>query len=197
MREKLLKYMTNFTTLSEEQQQEISEGILIEEYKKGTHLIRQGDDPTIKCYFVLQGCVRQYTIDESGKEVTANFYTEEQAILTFTFQDLSQSSKYALTCLEDSIMVVGDFDTEKEMYNQYSELETMTRQMMEIYLGQAQNEFTAFISSTPEERYKSIMSKRPDLVTRVPQHQLASYLGITPESLSRIKKRMNQDKRRV
>ncbi|AXI10303.1 cyclic nucleotide-binding domain-containing protein [Oceanobacillus sp. 143] len=193
MREKLLKYMTEFTKLTEEEQQEITEAILIEEYKKGTYLIRQGDAPTTKCYFVLQGCVRQYTINESGKEVTANFYTEEQAILIFAFQDSSQTSKYSLTCLEDTVMVVGDFETEQEMYSQYSELEIMTRKMTEIYLGETQNEFAAFISSTPEERYKSIISKRPDLITRVPQHQLASYLGVTPESLSRIKKRMNKD----
>jgi hypothetical protein len=52
---------------------------------------------------------------------------------------------------------------------------------------------TAFIQSTPEERYKTILKKSPQLVNRAPQHQLASYLGMTPESLSRIKKRMNNE----
>ncbi len=80
------------------------------------------------------------------------------------------------------------------MYHKYSQLETMTRKMMEINLGEVQEEFAAFIQSSPEERYKTIVRKRPNLVDRVPQHQLASYLGITPESLSRIKKRMYKDK---
>lgn len=57
----LFKYMSKFTSLSEEEQKAIAEDILIEEYKKGTVLLRQGDVPT-KCYFVLQGCVRQGNI---------------------------------------------------------------------------------------------------------------------------------------
>ncbi|AIG26556.1 cyclic nucleotide-binding domain protein [Brevibacillus laterosporus LMG 15441] len=60
MKSILFKYMSKFTSLSEEEQKAIAEDILIEEYKKGTVLLRQGDVPT-KCYFVLQGCVRQYT----------------------------------------------------------------------------------------------------------------------------------------
>ena len=193
MKKILLKYMTRFTTLNEEEQQAIAENILIEEYKKGTTLLRQGDIPT-KCYFVLQGCVRQYAIDETGKEVTSNFYTEEQAIANFNHHKQDKSSAYSLTCLEDCILVVGDLDSEKDMYNKYSQLEAMTRMMIEQNFGEVQDELASFIASAPEERYKALLRKRPHLVDRVPQHQLASYLGITPESLSRIKKRINKDK---
>ncbi|MCM3735254.1 Crp/Fnr family transcriptional regulator [Bacillus cytotoxicus] len=185
----LLKYLSKFTTFNEEEQQEIVKEIRIEEYKKGTILLRQGDVPT-KCYFVLEGCVRQYSIDETGKEVTSNFYTEEQAIANFNHHKQDKASMYSLVCLEDCILVVGDLDAEKDMYNKYTKLETMTRKMIEEKLGDMQDELASFIASTPEERYKSLLRKRPHLVSRVPQHQLASYLGITPESLSRIKKRI-------
>ncbi|MGM0882402.1 MAG: Crp/Fnr family transcriptional regulator [Bacillota bacterium] len=193
MKKILLKYMTRFTTLNEEEQQAIAEEILIEEYKKGTMLLRQGDIPT-KCYFVLKGCVRQYSIDEAGKEVTSNFYTEEQAISNFNHHKQDKSSAYSLTCLEDCILVVGELKSEKDMYNKYSQLEAMTRKMIEQNFGEVQDELASFIASAPEERYKALLRKRPHLVDRVPQHQLASYLGITPESLSRIKKRINNDK---
>jgi CRP-like cAMP-binding protein len=182
--------MTKFTSLNNEEQQAIAEGILIEEYKKGTVLIRQGDVPT-KCYFVLKGCIRQYLIDEAGKEVTSNFYTEEQAASIFNRHQLNRSSAYTLTCLEDCILVVGDLDAEEDMVHKHSQLETMIRKMVEENLGQVQDELTSFIAYAPEERYKALLRKRPHLVNRVPQHQLASYLGITPESLSRIKKRIN------
>ncbi|WP_047986419.1 Crp/Fnr family transcriptional regulator [Ornithinibacillus californiensis] len=190
MKEKLLQYMAKYTNLNEADQQFILESLNIQGFTKGTQLAGQGDslDPT-KCYFVLSGCVRQYQFNVDGKEITTNFYTEEQAILLSNFTREDLSSKYSLTCTEDCVLVVGDMESEQEMYQQYSELEKMTRRMMETYLGQTQNEFANFISSTPEERYKSIIENRPDLLTRVPQHQLASYLGITPESLSRIKKR--------
>ena len=193
MKEILLKYMAQFTSLNEEEQRAISEAVRIEEYKKGAYLLRQGDLPIIKCYFVLKGCVRQFFVDESGKEVTSNFFTEEQAIPIFNDQQQIELSKYSFMCLENSILVVGNHDSEKVMYNNYSQLETMTRKMMEISLSEVQDEFAEFIRFSPEERYKAILKKRPQLVQRVPQHQLASFLGMTPESLSRIKKRMKND----
>ena len=192
MKEILLKYMSDFTSLSEDEQREISESLRTDEYKKGKYLLRQGELCAIKCYFVLMGCVRQFFIDESGKEVTSDFFTEEQAIPIINEQTQGDSSKYSLACVEDCILVVGDVNSEKPMFNKYPQLETMIRKMMEINLGEIQEQFGAFIHSSPEERYESILKKRPQLVDRVPQHQLASYLGITPESLSRIKKRMKK-----
>ena len=97
-------------------------------------------------------------------------------------------------CVEDCILVVGDVDSEKTMFNKYPQLETMIRKMMEINFGEIQEQFGEFINSSPEERYESILRKCPQLIDRVPQHQLASYLGITPESLSRIKKRIKKYK---
>lgn len=194
MNEILLKYMAEFTSLSEEEQRTISETIRIEKYKPGTYLLRQGDIPLIKCYFVLKGCVRQFFVDETGKEITSNFFTEEQAIPIINEQkQVEEFSKFSYTCLEDTILVVGDVDSEKVMYNNYSQLETMTRKMMEISINEIQNDFAEFIQSSPEERYKAIVKKRPQLVNRVPQHQLASYLGMTPESLSRIKRRIKKE----
>ena len=191
MKNILFKYMSSFTTLTEEEQQAIADEIVIEEFKKGTVLLGQGDVPA-KCYFVLKGCVRQYSIDEEGREVTSNFYTEEQAIAVFNCHKRDKASEYTFTCLEDSVLIVGDLNIEEDMYRKYSQLELMTRKMIEESLGQVQEEFAAFVASTPEERFKSLLRKRPHLIERVPQHQLASYLGITPESLSRIKKRVRK-----
>jgi CRP-like cAMP-binding protein len=194
MKDILYKYLSRWTSLNEEDQQAIVDEIRIGEFKRGTVIFKQGDTPT-KCYFILKGCVRQYSIDEEGREVTFNFYTEEQAIVIFKHHKPDKSSDYTFTCVEDSIMVVGDLVTEKDMYDKHPQLESMTRRMIEENFGQVQEEFAAFIDSSPEERFKTLLMKRPSLIDRVPQHQLASYLGITPESLSRIKKRIHQDLR--
>ena len=82
MKEILFKYLTKYTTLSEEEQRVIASEIQVDEYKKGAILLRQGDAPT-KCYFVLKGCIRQYAVDALGREVTSNFYTEEQAVVIY------------------------------------------------------------------------------------------------------------------
>ncbi|MBH5319471.1 Crp/Fnr family transcriptional regulator [Paenibacillus sp. GSMTC-2017] len=190
MKSILFKYMTAFTSLNDEEKQAIVDDILVEEYKKGMVLLRQGDIPTT-CYFVLKGCIRQYSIDEAGKEVTTGFITEEQAVSIYNRHGQNKPSGYTLTCIEDCTLVVGDFNAEEGMFRKHSELETMIRKMVEENLGEIQDEWTAFIASTPTERYKSLLRKRPHLIHRVPQHQLASYLGMTPESLSRIKKRVN------
>ncbi|NJJ42024.1 Crp/Fnr family transcriptional regulator [Paenibacillus apii] len=193
MKHLLLKYMTRLTSLSEAEQLAILDEIQVEEYRKGTVLLRQGEIPG-KCYFVLKGCVRQHSVDETGRDITSNFYTEEQAIAIFNVHKPDKSSEYTLTCLEDCVLVVGPLDTEKEMYAKYTQLESMTRRMIEESFGQVQEEFAAFIASSPEERYKTLLLRRPGLIDRVPQHQLASYLGMTPESLSRIKKRLHRER---
>lgn len=185
-----MKYMGKYTTLNKEEQQAIIGNLVIKEFEKGTCLLKQGDLPTKNCYFVLKGCIRQFYIEVDGKEVTTNFFTEEQAILLVDSEAADQGSKCSLNCVEDCVLVVADFESEQVMYRQYTELESMTRRMMEAYLVQAQNETAKFIRSSPEDRYKTMIQNRPDLLKRVPQHQLASYLGMTPESLSRIKKRI-------
>ncbi|CAI6060130.1 Crp/Fnr family transcriptional regulator [Cohnella sp. JJ-181] len=192
MKRILYKYLSRWTTLSEEDRQAIVDQIHVAPFDKGTVLIRQDETPA-KCYFILKGCVRQFSIDEEGREVTSNFYTEEQAIAVFNHHKPDRSSDYTFTCVEDSVLVVGDLDTEQDMYDKHPQLASMTRRMIEESYGQVQAEFSAFIESSPEERFKALLGKRPALVDRVPQHQLASYLGITPESLSRIKKRLRND----
>ncbi|MCP8969514.1 Crp/Fnr family transcriptional regulator [Ectobacillus ponti] len=193
MKDILLQYMTRFTSLSKEEQQAVADELPIREYKKGDLLLQQGDMTAVKCYFVLKGCVRQYFIDESGKEITVQFFTEKQAILISNEQKQEAPAAYSFICMEDSVLLVGSTDSERTMYKKYPQLETMVRKMMEISMGEMLDEHAIFISSSPEERYKALLQNRPQLISRVPQHQLASYLGVTPESLSRIKKRLSKD----
>ena len=160
----LLKYMSDFTLISEDEQRAISESLRIDEYKKGQYLLKQGELSAIKCYFVLMGCVRQFFIDESGKEVTSNFFTEEQAIPIINEKTQGDLSKYSLVCVEDCILVVGDVDSENTMFNKYPQLEIMIRKMMEINVGEMQEQFGEFIGSSPEERYESVLRKRPKLI---------------------------------
>ncbi|MCA1057672.1 Crp/Fnr family transcriptional regulator [Rossellomorea aquimaris] len=188
MKEVLIQYMKRFTNLSDSELEKLTVDVPVATYKKGTILLHQGEVPH-KCYFVLKGCVRQYAVNENGIEHTYNFFTEEQSVTIFNQHVTDRASKYSLSCLEDCTLVVGDLATEQAAYDMHPVLEVMTRKMMQEDMGAMRDDFSSFISSTPEERFHALMEKRPELIDRVPQYQLASYLGIKPESLSRIKKR--------
>lgn len=123
----LFKYLAKYTSFSEEEQRMIASEIRVDEYKKGTIPLWQGDVPT-KCYFVLKGCIRQYAVDALGREVTSNFYAEEQAVVIYNEHSENKTSKYTLTCLEDCVLVVGDLATINDTYNKYPQLESMTNQ---------------------------------------------------------------------
>lgn len=189
MSDALVQFMAKKTMLSNAEIEEIVKLMNVQTIKKGTILLRQGEIST-KCYFVLAGCIRQYSCMEDGREITCNFFTEEQAVVMINSYKQKKPSEYFLSCVETSTLLVGGLDSEEGMYSKFPKLKEITRIILESNLGEAQDEHVRFISSSPEERYGMILKNRPGLINRVPQHQLASYLGITPESLSRIKKRL-------
>ncbi len=190
MENEILKYLSKYVPITDEIASAINESAFIKSFKKGTILLEEGKISN-ECFFILKGCIRSYCIIE-GEEKTIEFYTEEQA-LTPTSYGQKVASKHYLECMEDTIASVGSPEFEIEMYQKYPQLESVTRVIGEIVMSKYQENFAEFKMASPEERYLNLLKTRPDLLQRVPQHQIASYLGIKPESLSRIRKRiMNQ-----
>lgn len=189
MEKLLIDFLRSQMSLDEEEFLEIAKKLPVGHFKKGTILIHQGDIPS-KCWFVLKGCVRQFAVDEDGKETTSEFYTEHDVVNIFNSHEADKSAKFSLVCLEDSVLIIGDLSSEEAMYEEHSILAKVSMNIMSQEMGKLKDAFADFVSAQPELRFKQLVEKRPDLLKRVPQHQLASYLGITPESLSRIKKRV-------
>lgn len=183
----LVDYISTIAPLSEAEIEQIFEMIKIRSYKKNKVLLREGQTGHT-CYFVLQGCIRQYYLMD-GVEKTTNFFTEGMPI-TSTFVFDNKGSMFFLVCSEDSILVEGNQAEEHLFFEQMPRMETLNRMGVEMELQKNQEAFAQFIMLGPEERYLNLLNNRPDLLDRVPQYQLASYLGITPESLSRIRKRI-------
>ena len=189
MKSEILKYLSKYTPITKEIENAISEGVFIKSFEKGRILLKEGDYSN-DCYFILKGCMRSYFLKD-GDEKTIEFYEEEQSVVPLNYNTLEPSVHY-LECLEDTIVSVGNPKLEKEVFQKYPQLESLSRTIAETVIAKQQTSLMEFKTSTPEERYIDLLKTRPNLCQRVPQYQLASYLGIKPESLSRIRKRISK-----
>lgn len=183
----LLDFISKYITLTEDEKNALLSLDIFHTFKKGTTLLEKGQK-TNKSYFIIKGCIRTYYIID-GEEKTTGFYTEMESLTPPCV--LNQSpSEYYISCVEDSILTIPNTDMEIEMNSKFPKFEIMCRKLSEELLAKKQIDFDAFKTSSPEQRYIDLIQKRPDLVQRVPQHQLASYLGIKPQSLSRLRARI-------
>ncbi len=188
MDNKLINYFSKIMPLSAEEISAISDSMNIQLYKKGTVLLREGQIST-DTYFVLEGCIRQYFLVD-GEEKINNFFTEDQWVISLNSFNPYFISKHFLECCEDSKLVVGNSEMGDALYKQFPRLETVSRKVMEKVFAEQQEISGAYFTDTPEQRYLKLLDTRPNLLQRIPQYQLASYIGVKPESLSRIRKRI-------
>ena len=124
-----------------------------------------------------------------GDEKITGFYTEGEVISPASYTD-RLPSKYYLSCMEDTFAAIANPSIEEELYKKYPQLETMTRVIGEKIMLKYNDEFDDWVRFSPEERYLLLLKNRPHLIQRIPQYQLANYIGIKPQSLSRIRKRL-------
>lgn len=190
MENELINYISKFITLDDEEAKVLAEHNPIRTFEKGTTLLRKGEIVD-KCWFVLKGYVRQFHII-NGSEKTTFFYTENQAIAPTSSYEKQIPSDYYLSCVEDTIASVTNLRTIPEMFKRYPKFESLTLIFMGHDYGETKDSFAKFKTSSPEDRYLHLLKTRADLIQRVPQHHIASYIGVTPESLSRIRKRISQ-----
>ena len=192
MENEILKYLSKYIPITKEMEEALIESEFIRYFKKGTLLLEEGKISN-ECYYIIKGCIRSFYIKD-GEEKTTEFYTEEQAV-TPSVYGKRIPSEYYIECVEDTIAAVGTPKLEEEMYQKFPQLESLNRALGEAIMAKYQDTFAEFKMASPEERYLNLLKTRPDLIQRAPQHQIASYLGIKPESLSRIRKRtMNKNK---
>lgn len=188
MKQKFIEYISTLTSLSKEEEKLLLEDLVVKQYKKGDIVLREGQT-TQNSYLVLEGCIRRHRIID-GLDKTTGFFTEGEVVAEFDSLSSNKPTLHSYSCVEDTGVVVVDSQKEKEFYKLFPRFEEISLTEMEKMLGKNQEELSNFITKSAEERYKHLVETKPDLIQRVPQHQIASYLGMTPESLSRIKKRI-------
>ena len=191
MKNILFDFISKYISLTEDEKNAILSLDLFRAVKKGTTLLKEGQKSK-DSYFVLKGCIRTYYVLD-GEEKTTAFYTEME-VLTPPCVINKAPSEYFISCVEDNILSVSNADIEVEINSKFPKFEIMCRMLSEELLAKQRIDFDEFKTSSPEQRYLNLLQKRPDLIQRVPQHQLASYLGIKPQSLSRLRARILEKK---
>jgi len=187
MQDILFDFISKYISLTEEEKKELLSLNLFHPVKKGSIMLKEGQKSK-ESYFVLKGCIRVYYIIE-GEEKTTAFYTELEGLTPHCVIN-NAPSDYFISCVEDSILVISNTDVSTEVSNKFPKFDIMCRMLSEELLAKQQIDFDEFKVSSPEQRYLNLLQKRPDLIQRVPQHQIASYLGIKPQSLSRLRARI-------
>ncbi|MCF2506321.1 Crp/Fnr family transcriptional regulator [Dyadobacter sp. CY107] len=187
MQDVLFDFISKYVSLTEDEKNIIISFNTFRTFKKGTTLLREGQYSN-EVYFVLKGCIRSYYLID-GVEKTTAFYTEMEGLTPHCVTSKAPS-QYYISCIEDSILNVSNPEMDVEVFDKFPKFESMCRVLSEELLAKHQINFDEFKTSSPEQRYLNLLQKRPDLIQRVPQHQLASYLGIKPESLSRLRARI-------
>lgn len=187
----LFDFISKYISLTEEEKNAIVSLDIFHSVKKGTTLLKEGQ-LSKESYFVLKGCIRTYYV-LNGEEKTTAFYTEMEALTPPCVVNKTPSDCF-VSCVEDSIVLISNADMGIEINSKFPKFDIMCRMLSEELLAKQQIAFDEFKTSSPEQRYLNLLQNRPDLIQRVPQHQLASYLGLKPQSLSRLRGRILEKK---
>lgn len=156
--------------------------------KKGDMFIKSGT-VSEELAFILKGSFR-FFYEKEDVEKTAYFVFDNQIMASFEGILEKAPSKTTIQALEDSEIFVLDYAKMRKMYNVSSKFENIGRLIGEYYILMLHNQLSSFLLDTPEERYLKLVENNPDLLNKVPLQYIASYIGVTPVSLSRIRKRI-------
>jgi len=186
--ENVLKTKEYLHVPTKEEAEFISEFIEVKKVEKGTLLLKEGKRATA-CYHVYKGCIREYNVKD-GEEITTEFYTAGDSLSDDASKFSKSPSLLNWECVVDSIVSIVPFEVELEMYKRFPRLETLCLIETEKKFGNFKLAVNNYHSSSPEERYDNLLKTRPEIFELVPLYHIASYLGVKPESLSRIRNRI-------
>jgi len=156
-----------------------------------TTLLESGDVSKYQ-YIISKGCLRLFIIKEDGNEVTVQFFFENQMVASMESAFTGKPGRMYLESIEDSEVIIARLKDWKELFVRYPEYNQVLIHFLQKRLLYYADLYTSFILKTPEQRYEKLVNENPEMIERVPHYYIASYLGVTPVSLSRIRSRLSK-----
>jgi len=174
--------------LQEADWNELQEKLTIQQLDKGAFLTRQGEICR-QVSFINKGLLRMY-YQADGKEICTGFVAENEYIAQYESFLTHQPSLSAIDTLENCELINLSYDAMQAIYQSRPVFEIFGRKIAETLFIMISSQNTRLLALSPEERYLSVIEYQPFIIQRVPQYMIASFIGITPEHLSRLRKKM-------
>jgi CRP-like cAMP-binding protein len=187
-KEAVVQFFGQLVELDAADQQCIRERFVVLSARNKQYLLQSGD-VCQQLFFVRSGCVRVSIAGQSGDDITCYFGMEGQFVANYESFLTGKPSPYSLQCLEDCTLLAIDRKGLQELYEHVRYGDRIGRLMAEHLFIDTIERLTSFYTETPEQRYQQFLSAYPGLIQRIPQHYIATYIGVRPQSLSRIKRR--------
>lgn len=185
----LIRHFDQYLPLEEEEITELSNRVFERRIKRKQFILQQGD--VCKHYtFIIKGCFKLYAVDCNGKEHNLHFSVENEWIYDITSFHTELPSLLYIEAIEPSVVLQIERNDLLFFYINYPKFDRNFRVIIEDEFMELQNRVLQNISSTAEEKYLNFTQHFPHLINRLPSTQIASYLGITPEFLSKIRKEL-------
>jgi CRP/FNR family transcriptional regulator, anaerobic regulatory protein len=182
----LQNFFRFFVNFSNEELEEVSHFFYPKKLKKGQNLCKPGDIAT-EIGFVLKGVFRIYYLIE-GKESTRFLGCENLFITSIPSFTTQKPSIEYVEALEDAELLMLSYEDLQKMCDLSHKWDRLVRYLAEFSYNEQQNRIYSLIALTAQERYEQLTKTRPDFIQRIPQYIIANFLGISPETLSRIRK---------
>ena len=193
MFENFWEFTDRFVVFTPKEKELIKQRLILRDVPKNYILVDLGDVAK-EIYFIKKGCLRFYYITDEGNEVTGFIFQENMFAGSAESFYTQQPSTQVLETLEESELLVLTYEALNYLYEVVPKMNVLVRKILEQRMAFAQKVVASLIIHKPKDRYIAYRELHPDLENRIPQHILASYLGITPVSLSRIRRRISNSR---
>jgi len=187
--EPLINYFTNILPLDSDDINAVKNLFKERRIKRRQFILQEGDVCSVNT-FVVEGCFRMYMVDEKGKEHNLQFAIENWWIGDIGSFHSEKPSRLYIEALENSIILQIKKEDQLKLFVDYPKFNRIFRVLTENAMVSLQNRILQNISSTAEERYLYFLNRYPQFFNRISNVQIASYLGVTPEFLSTIRKKL-------
>ena len=191
--EPLLNYFERLIPLNKEEKELVTKSFHSRLYRKRQYVLQEGNICT-QLNFVVRGCLRMYKIDEQGATHVLQFAVENYWINDLGSFHSEKPSELNIDALDDTMVLQINRNDLVSLYLQASKFDRIFRVLIENSFINLQKRLLQNISSTAEQRYQAFLDTYPHLVNRLSQTQIASFLGITPEFLSRLRNKVSKSK---